>query len=155
MWIGTDLGLPTERYYPKYPLGLPVLVAIAMKIGGTTLPYWINPIAMTLAVAATFLLIRQVLGSFPALMGMLIFATSPVTLALTNDTNSHATTVCCVTWGMYFCCAGGACAVDPFRHRRGISARLRDDDSLHRRLTDSPAARWRVCIASRRAENPL
>src|SRR6478735_2844317 len=50
MWVGADLGTPNERYYPKYPLGFPLLVAIALWIGGDAhgvlFAYWINPIAM-------------------------------------------------------------------------------------------------------------
>jgi hypothetical protein len=104
MWIGADLGTPAERYYPKYPLGLPMLVAAALKIGGPhygpMLAYWIDPLAMTIAVGATFLLVRLVAGSFAGLLGMLIFATSPVTLGLTNEANSHAGAVCCAAVGM-------------------------------------------------------
>ena len=29
MWVGVDLNGPEERYYPKYPMGLPALVAVA------------------------------------------------------------------------------------------------------------------------------
>ena len=68
MWVGADLGTPQERYYPKYPIGLPALVATSLWIGGDTwgpiIVYWINPVAMTLAVLATFLLVRLVAGSF-------------------------------------------------------------------------------------------
>ncbi len=104
MWVGADYTLPTERFYPKYPIGLPLLVAITLKIGGPVwgpwLTYWINPFAMTAAVFATFLLLRPFCGSYLAVLGQLIFATSPVTMLLAIDINSHATAVCCVTCGM-------------------------------------------------------
>ncbi|MGH7214734.1 MAG: hypothetical protein ACREIT_08220, partial [Tepidisphaeraceae bacterium] len=106
MWVGADHGTASERYYPKYPIGLPLLFAVAMKLGGASggavLVYWINPVAMTLATFATFYLLRLVGGSFLALLATIAFATSPVTLGLTNEVNSHATTVCCVAWGMFF-----------------------------------------------------
>ena len=63
MWVGADLGTPQERFFPKYPLGYPFLVALSLWIGGDTYgplaAYWINPVAMTLALAATYLLIRR------------------------------------------------------------------------------------------------
>jgi hypothetical protein len=105
MWVGADLGTPQERYYPKYPIGLPLLVAIALWIGGEAhgpiFAYWINPIAMSLAVLATFMLIRQITRSFWAFCGAILFATSPLVFGLTNNPNSHATSVCFATWGMY------------------------------------------------------
>lgn len=104
MWVGADYAKPTERFYPKYPIGLPLLVAIALKVGGPTygpwLTYLINPVAMTLAVFGSYLLLRTFCGSFLAMLGQLIFASSPVTMLLAIDSNSHATAVCCVTWGM-------------------------------------------------------
>jgi hypothetical protein len=30
MWVGVDYGTPDERFYPKYPLGLPALYAAAL-----------------------------------------------------------------------------------------------------------------------------
>jgi hypothetical protein len=105
MWVGANLGTPDERYFPKYPLGFPFLVSLCLWIGGATwgpiAAYWINPIAMTLALAATFLLMRALAGSFAALCGLVVFASSPVTMALTDNPNSHATAVCCAAWGMY------------------------------------------------------
>jgi Dolichyl-phosphate-mannose-protein mannosyltransferase len=101
MWVENGYG----RYYPKYPLGLSVLDAITLKIGGAKygipLTFMINPIAMALAMLATFMLLRLAVGSFYAVLGMLIVATSSVTIGLTNNPNSHATAICCVAWGMY------------------------------------------------------
>lgn len=112
MWIGVDYGKPTERFYPKYPIGLPLLYAAALKIGGTTLsgefPGWgvlftfaVSPICMTLAMIATYLLIRLVAEPFLALIGAILVATSPTSMLLTNNPNSHASALCCVAWGMY------------------------------------------------------
>jgi hypothetical protein len=105
MWVGAELGTPRERYFPKYPLGYPFLVAAALWVGGEgggpIAAYWINPVAMVLAVAATYLLVRQVAGALPGLCATLIFASSPVTMGLATNPNSHATAVCAVTWGMY------------------------------------------------------
>ncbi|HEY7116535.1 MAG TPA: glycosyltransferase family 39 protein [Tepidisphaeraceae bacterium] len=97
MWIAA----PDGRYFPKYPLGLPVLVAVVFKAVGPTAVYFISPICMILALLAVFLTVRLVAGSFAGLLGTAIVATSPVTLGLTNNPNSHAATLCFVAWGMY------------------------------------------------------
>lgn len=105
MYVGADLGTPTERYYPKYPLGYPALVALTLKLTpakvGPVVAYWINPMAMTLAVFATFLIARLVANSFVAVLAAVAFATSPTTLLLSTNPNSHATAVCFVSWGIY------------------------------------------------------
>lgn len=105
MWVGAGMGTPQERFYPKYPIGLPALVAVLVKVGGlrwgTWMAYLISPICMTLAMVAVFFMLRMVAGSLAAMLGMIIVATSPVTLGLTNNPNSHASTLFCVTWGMY------------------------------------------------------
>lgn len=104
MWVGVDYGTPEERFYPKYPIGLPLLYAISLWVGGDRLgpiiAYYISPVAMTLSVLATFLLVRRVAGSYAGLLAMLVYATSPTTLQLANNPNSHAATVFCVTLGM-------------------------------------------------------
>ena len=106
MWIGVDFGDPArERFYPKYPIGLPVLVAIAHWIGGRdlgpVLTYYINPIAMTLAMGGVFALARLFAGSFAALIAMIVTMSGPNVLGHTNNPNSHATALFCVTWGMF------------------------------------------------------
>jgi hypothetical protein len=101
MWVEAENG----RFYPKYPLGLSVIYAVAMKLGGArygmSLAFLVSPIAMTLAVAASFLVMRMIVGSFAALVGTLLVASSPMALGLTNNPNSHATAMCFVAWGMY------------------------------------------------------
>ena len=105
MWIGADLGTPTERYYPKYPIGLPAIFAGLLKIGGAKygplLCYLVDPVMMTLGILGTFFIIRTFLGSFSAFCGTLIVATTPDVMGLTNEANSHAGSFCCAVWGMF------------------------------------------------------
>jgi len=102
MWVGADLGLPTERYYPKYPVGLPILIAGALKIGGPAAAHLISPVCSALALLATFLLLRQLVGSFLGIIGLFLVACSPVFLELSINPNSHAADLFFVCWGMYF-----------------------------------------------------
>jgi hypothetical protein len=111
MWIESADG----RFFPKYPVGLSALFALALKLGGaklgTPLLFMINPVAVALSLVATFLLTRLVAGSFAGLLGTILVAASPLTLTFTNNPNSHATALCCATWGVYllvrWCQAGG------------------------------------------------
>ena len=96
MWIGTREG----RFYPKYPLGQPLLVALAVKTAGLRAAYWISPLLMTLALLGVFLLGREIAGSFAGLLAMIAMAASPATLNEVNDPDSHASSLCCTTWGM-------------------------------------------------------
>jgi hypothetical protein len=97
MWVASNDG----RYVPKYPPGYSILIAIFHTFGGAHAAYLINPLCMLLALLAVFLIVRQVAGSFAGLLGIVMIASSPVTLALTNNPNSHASALCLVTWGMY------------------------------------------------------
>ena len=105
MWVGMDLGTPQERYYPKYPVGLPLIYAGALKLGGPAhgvpLTYMVSPIGALLGLIATFLLGRMLVGSIPSLFALLVVACSPAMLQLVNNPNSHAASFAFVSWGMY------------------------------------------------------
>jgi len=98
MWV---TGHEPGTYYPKYPIGLPAIYAVALVIGGPSLVYLVNPLAMALALLATYLLASRFVGTFYGLLALLVVATSPVTTGLTNNPNSHASAICVVAWGMY------------------------------------------------------
>jgi hypothetical protein len=57
---------------------------------------------MSAAILGMFFLARLICGSFTAVMAMLLLASGPVGLVLTNNPNSHASAVFFVIWGMYF-----------------------------------------------------
>ena len=104
MWVRTDDGW----YYPKYPIGLPLLNAAALwldpKEGDPNGKVWamlVSPVCTTLALAAMFLLVRLVAGSFLGVLGMILLATSMTTLAVANNPWSHGPALCFVTWGAY------------------------------------------------------
>lgn len=105
MWVGAGFGTEQQRYYPKYPLGYPLLIAIALWIGGAKFgvifAYAINPIASGLTLIATFLLLRRLVNSFWAFVGTAVTLSSPMLMGLSTNPNSHATAGCCVVWGIY------------------------------------------------------
>jgi len=105
MWVSASNN--SQHFYPKYPLGLPLLYAICLWVGGegtsgsgVAMVHLVSPVAMSLTVFGVFVLARQFTGSFPAILAMLVFATSPIVGWCVNNPNSHATTVFCCVWGM-------------------------------------------------------
>lgn len=105
MWVGTGLGTDNEKYYPKYPLGLPLIYAAILKSAGfekgRELIYWTSPVCMALSLLATFLLVRMLTSSFMALLATVAMSSSPLLMGLTDNPNSHASALFCVAWGMY------------------------------------------------------
>jgi hypothetical protein len=94
---------PWNEYFPKYPVGLAAIDAGIMQFtGGPDAVYLRSPVATALSLLAVFLLARIVVGSFGGLLSMLVLGFSPITLQLADNPNSHATSLCLVTWGFYF-----------------------------------------------------
>ena len=102
MYVRNDA---TGYNYPKYPVGLPLLYAIALWTCGDLGPkaaHLVSPIGMALAVLGTYFLARRFAGTFASLAGMLILATSPVVLLLADNPNSHAACMAFCVWGAFF-----------------------------------------------------
>ena len=104
MWIGADLGTDHERYFPKYPPGLPGAVALAWWIGGPThgptLAYLVNPLCMALGVLGTFVAVRLVAGSTLGLLAAAALCASPTIVLLSTNPNSHAGALGFSVWGV-------------------------------------------------------
>jgi hypothetical protein len=104
MWVRTGDGW----YYPKYPIGLPLLNAVALWLDpregdpqGKVWAMLVSPACTALALMAMFLLARLVAGSFAAVLATILLATSLTTLAVANNPWSHGPALCFVTWGAY------------------------------------------------------
>jgi len=127
MWVGTDaqtlkpsiwLPSPLQRlltahtkpgwFYPKYPIGLPLLNAIAIHLAGHAsdfsarkAAFAISPICTTLAALGMCLLTLMVTQSqFYSLLAMIVLITAPAVLQLSEMPNSHAPALCAAVWGM-------------------------------------------------------
>ena len=97
MMIRTDDG----RIFAKYPPGFPMLAAIGRLLGKTDGMYWVNPVCTVLASIVSFFLFRLLLSDFTSLLGVLWLAWNPLVLCYANDSNSHASTLLCVTLGAW------------------------------------------------------
>jgi hypothetical protein len=114
MWNLVERNVNGQKeiwYYPKYPIGTSALYAACLKVSqwmygtwdpGKVWTFWVNPVGMTLAMAAMFMFLRQVAGSFIGLMGMMVLACSQVVLSFAEQPLSHGPAMAAVCWGMYF-----------------------------------------------------
>jgi 4-amino-4-deoxy-L-arabinose transferase-like glycosyltransferase len=105
MMRSSPYDVPGGDYYPKYPLGLPLLYAMFFWIfgatHGATLAFLVSPISSILAVTGMFFLARLLAGSFAALMAAILLGCSQLMIELSNNPNSHASCVAFIVWGMY------------------------------------------------------
>jgi hypothetical protein len=106
MWV---YHADTQTNYPKYPIGLPLIVAGVMTVFGAdqgefgTVAAWaISPAMATVAVFGMFLLTRLLGGTFAGLAAMLLLAFGQVFFTLAVRPNSHAAAVCVIVWGTFF-----------------------------------------------------
>lgn len=99
MWIRTDSGW----YYPKYPIGVPILNAVAIWISGfhNNAAFYTSPVCAALAVFAMFLLMRAIAGSWAGVLAAVALATNSTVLSLALVPSSHAPAICFSLWGMY------------------------------------------------------
>lgn len=87
MWTFTPLGYrPVESrsewaIVPTYSPGLPMLLALAKRIGGQCLMFGVVPILAGLAVLATFGIGRRLHSPVAGLIAAWLVATSPITLS--------------------------------------------------------------------------
>ncbi|HEY7091209.1 MAG TPA: glycosyltransferase family 39 protein, partial [Tepidisphaeraceae bacterium] len=98
MWLRTKDGW----YYPKYPFGVALIDAAMIKIGHPLWAFGLSPACTALAILGMFFLARRIVGSFYALLAMIVLAMGPTTLYLAQLPNSHAPALCVVVWGMFF-----------------------------------------------------
>lgn len=100
LWVLT----PEGWYYPKYPVGLPMLNAALITLGGpdrgADWALMLSPVCSALSLVAIFFMIRAVAGSFAAILGELLLACNPVMLVLAGNANSHPPALFFVTAGM-------------------------------------------------------
>lgn len=105
MWVmAGDPEKGDVWYYPKYPLGLPLLNAIPLWIDweqGKVWAMYVSPVCTALSLLAIFLLVRQIASSFVALLAALLLGINGNTLTLANMPWSHGPALMFVGWGMY------------------------------------------------------
>jgi hypothetical protein len=92
-------------YYPKYPVGIPLIYAIGFWVVPKYAAVFALAVSPAMTVAAfigMFLLGRAIAGSFAGLLGAILLGMNRLTIELAVDAKSHATDMCFIIWGMYF-----------------------------------------------------
>jgi len=91
-------------FYPKYPIGYPLLCAIAYRIGGPGAAFLISPILLIAALLGVFFLGRLFLNNLFALVAVFFMALHPAVLHYGVAALSHAADLACSTWCIFFAC---------------------------------------------------
>jgi hypothetical protein len=97
-WVVADNG----AYYAKYPLGYPLLCALAYNLGGPSAVFLVNPILAALAVAGVFLLGAALINPFAGALAAILLATNPLHAYFGLSALSHSGSICFAVWGMFF-----------------------------------------------------
>ena len=97
MWILTANG----AYSPKYPVGVPLLNAVAIWIGGSpAAAYWVSPICGVISVLAIFFCVRVIAGSVCGVLASILLASNPSVLHFSLVPSSHAPDLAFTMLGM-------------------------------------------------------
>jgi hypothetical protein len=91
-------------YYPKYPVGLPLLYAMFFRLFPThagVWAFWVSPGSAVLAFFGTYLLGRAIHSSFAGFLAAILLGTSRLTMELSIDAKSHSADMAVVVWGMF------------------------------------------------------
>ena len=84
-WLETTDGV----FHSRYPAGLPVLMAVAWKLGGLGGLLWLNPALASATLLLVFLLARRLTGGWVALLAAAVVATVPITNHHALDADAH------------------------------------------------------------------
>ncbi|MEI8078842.1 MAG: glycosyltransferase family 39 protein, partial [bacterium] len=96
-WVIADRGIG----YAKYPLGYPLLCAIAAKLTGQMAAmFWVNPLLALLTVLGVFLLGRAWWGTLAGALAAILLAVNPLHLNFGLSALSHAGSSCLGVWSM-------------------------------------------------------
>jgi len=95
-WLETTDGV----FHSRYPAGLPVLFAVAWKLGGLGALVLVNPLLASATVLLTFVLARRFTGAWFALLAAAVIATNAAAQQHGLDADSHAATAFFLTAGL-------------------------------------------------------
>ncbi len=95
-WLETTDGV----FHSRYPAGLPVLFALAWKLGGIAGLVLVNPLLASGTVLLVFLLARRIVSEGHALLAAAVLATNGVAQQHALDADSHAAAAFFLTAGL-------------------------------------------------------
>lgn len=92
-------------FQPTYPIGFPLIAAIAYRIAGPGAAFAASPVMLLTALVGIFLLARQFLEDLFALAVIFLLATHPTLTHFGVSAMSHASDLAFCAWALYFACA--------------------------------------------------
>ncbi|MBN2288512.1 MAG: glycosyltransferase family 39 protein [Candidatus Glassbacteria bacterium] len=90
-----------DRYFSKYPPGLPVLLAAVYGLAGPVAALLVNPWLTVLTLLGLYLLCSRWAGRWWGLFAVAVMAVNPIVNHHTLFADSHAAASCCLVWGVY------------------------------------------------------
>ncbi len=98
-WLVTVPG----TYISRYPPGLPMVIAVVYLVAGWKASLLVNPVLSALAaLVGFFVLARQVVSSWWALVGTIVLAGNPLFVHHALSGDSHTGVACALVWGLYW-----------------------------------------------------
>ena len=91
-----------NRYFSKYPPGLPAVLAVVFRIFGPEASLLVNPLMASLSLFALFLICGMWLGEWWGLLAAALFAFNPVANQYSLSADSHTSTLFFLIWALYF-----------------------------------------------------
>jgi 4-amino-4-deoxy-L-arabinose transferase-like glycosyltransferase len=91
-------------FYPIYPIGYPMLAAIAYRVGGPAAAFLVNPILVLVGLVGVYLLARLFVNEIFALAAAFFMGAHPAVLYYGEAAMSHAADFACSTWCLFFAC---------------------------------------------------
>ncbi len=97
-WLQPD----SERYFSKYPPGLPVIAAVVFRVFGPEAALLVNPVMASLSLLGLFLICRMWIGDTWGLLAVLLMAVNPAANEQALWAFAHTAVAFFLIWGVYF-----------------------------------------------------
>ena len=97
-WLQPD----GERYFSKYPPGLPVIAAVVFRLFGPEAALLVNPVMASLSLLGLYLICRMWIGDTWGLLAVLLMAVNPAANEQALWAFAHTAVAFFVIWGVYF-----------------------------------------------------
>lgn len=98
VWVENERG----EVIPKFAPGYPALMALGYLAFGDEGLFIVSPVLGGIALLGSFLLFRAWMPLLPSLLALVTLATNQAMLFYSGYLLTHASSVCFITWGMYF-----------------------------------------------------
>lgn len=90
-----------NRYYSKYPPGLPFVLAVVCRVFGPQAMLWVNPLMASLMLVGVFLICREWAGPGWGFAGMALMGTTPLVNYHALYGDSHIASAFFLVWAVF------------------------------------------------------